>query len=86
MNQTMNQTRICCVCGKPFVGVRNVKCCSEACSKIRFEERRASYNTKKRQVIKAINKKSLTEICNEAKKVGLTYGQYVLQQYTKACY
>lgn len=84
----MTEIRICAVCGKSFEAHRETEvCCSKECKDERRREQIRSYRRdkaqekkfeeqkKKKQVSR--NKNSLTEIAIEARKAGMTYGQYV---------
>lgn len=83
----MVEIRICAVCNKPFEARReNEVCCSAECKQARRRQQCRQYDkedAQKRKLEAEKRKKlssgenSLTEIAIEARKAGMTYGQYV---------
>ena len=85
----MVEIRICAVCGNPFEAHReNEVCCSTECKQARRRQQCRQYDKEDAQKRKfeaekrkklSSGKNSLTEIAIEARKAGMTYGQYVAQ-------
>ena len=81
----MKEVRKCEICGKPFVANNViVVCCSDECRRKRRNILDAEYRKKYKSVgIEKKKKKkptkSIAEIAVEARKAGMTYGQYVAQ-------
>ncbi len=76
----MTYDKICGKCGKPFTALApNRKYCSTECSrKANADCRRVRLGiTKKKKV------SSLRQVAVEARKAGMTYGQYVAQMEMK---
>lgn len=80
----MAEERICAICGKTFIaGKYNAKYCSVECQ----DEGRRNHDKKNRKAgqerkkeerkSKKKRQKALVDIAVEAKKAGMTYGQYV---------
>lgn len=75
--------KVCAICGKEFVAHSHVtKVCSDACRRVRARQLSKEHDERKaKQVAKdrAEKKKKVTivDIAVEAKKHGMTYGQYV---------
>lgn len=80
----MNETRKCAVCSRRYIATRaNKKYCSSECFDI-GEKRAAKKRYSKQESKKAIAKKkkeeqrqAIVNVAAEAKKHGLSYGQYV---------
>lgn len=75
----MKITKNCALCGKPFTAVTaNSKYCSNKCYRTMNREMSASW--KKEQVTKPKKRKkdkTIVDLAVEARKAGMTYGQYV---------
>lgn len=76
--------RKCEVCGRPYVTNKaNAKYCGQKCSKegirrVNAENRKIqSENKKAEKKKKKDNQKAIVNIAVEAKKAGMSYGQYV---------
>jgi hypothetical protein len=73
----------CFWCGKKFTPTyHNVVCCSEECKKKRLnaqdKARREKFNSKNKAPEKQkTNHEKIAEIAIEARKQGMSYGQYV---------
>lgn len=83
--------KLCVICQAPFEGIKNHVCCSEKCSKIHKKRSIQARRIAKREEKQALKLRtganmSLVEISNEAKRIGMSYGQYVLQMETKRYY
>ncbi len=75
------ESRECVWCGKEFMPeYHNVVCCSEECKKKRQsaqdKSRREKFNAKDKAPEKT-NHEKIAEIAIEARKQGMSYGQYV---------
>lgn len=83
--------KICIVCGKKFTTNRSVqKCCSKECSKKWSNVRQAKYAgmyvkhpTTKKHGMGGENYEAIADIAIEARKNGMSYGQYVAQMHLK---
>lgn len=78
----MKEVKKCEECQQYFVSYRaNSVCCSKECSYKRrlrlMAESKEEIKPKKKPRTKKSNIKSITDIAVEARKVGMTYGQYV---------
>lgn len=78
----MKEVRKCAVCGNYFVATRiNAECCSDDCKHTRRlkleKELREQNKSEVRSKPRKRNKNSITDIAVEARKAGMTYGQYV---------
>lgn len=80
----MNETRKCAICSRRYTTTRaNKKYCSTKCADI-GEKRAAKKNSTKQESKKVIaqkkreeRRKAIIDIAVEAKKHGMSYGQYV---------
>ena len=80
----MNRERKCGICGKTFIASKaNIKYC---CDKCRYEaisiknieiRKSKSENKKASRKKKKDNQQAIIDIAVEAKKAGMSYGQYV---------
>ena len=81
----MQTTKKCIICGTEFKPSKStVVCCSESCKKKRQREnekaKHAEYREEqKKSKKKKTNHKQLADIAIDARKEGLTYGQYVVK-------
>ena len=76
--------RICIICGETYKPTSSTqKCCGEECKKIH----RGTYKKKMYKKQNAIPRKKktngLVEINKLARESGMTYGQYMAEQYRK---
>ena len=81
-NREYESYKICRLCGKQFKGYGNQKYCSEECKK-EAGLRPNNSISKPRQVSMRKHKSQLSEINAEARKNGMTYGQYQAMKYLK---
>lgn len=91
-DKKQKETAKCIVCGKEFQKIRKTHyCCSKECSikndKAKQRARMKKFNEKKQQnkVMASQKAKSLAEVNAEARKLGLTYGQYEMQKRLGKC-
>lgn len=79
--------RNCKICGKEFeTNGTPAKCCSKECSaennrqngKAKYKE---YYEKRKAKKIKKSNMKQIVDLTVEARRHGMTYGQYVAKMY-----
>lgn len=74
--------KICAECGAEFeTNNRNKLTCSSTCAAKRSANNKKYYQ--RRAKTEGKKKEKLAEIAKQAKQVGLSYGQYVAQQYIK---
>lgn len=76
----MREYRLCVVCNNPYVATRiDSKTCSKVCSKQWNKISSKMANEKAREQKKQEKKKKMmvNDIAVEARKAGMTYGQYV---------
>ena len=80
----------CIICGELFQPSKiNHNCCSQKCRKINFRMQTQSYNERQLEIKRAnksikkekTNHEKIADIAIAAREEGLTYGQYVAQQY-----
>ena len=76
--------KVCAVCGKDFIAHSHTsKICSDACRRVRAKECRLAHEEKcakeaeKARMKKKKKGKPLVDMAVEARKRGMTYGQYV---------
>lgn len=78
------EERICAVCGNEFIATRaNAKYCSEEClaeglrMRTRRNEREKAERKREERKRRKESQKAIIDIAVEAKKAGMSYGQYV---------
>ena len=81
--------KTCGICGKEYYGYQSSRFCGAECRKKRAKwldeihaerktELRRAREREKRMAKKALEgRKTITDIANEARQAGMTYGQYV---------
>lgn len=85
----MQIPKICEVCGKQFVGIkRTAKYCSKPCREVAMKERHRILQAEKaekaaREKENEKQKKPIWQLNEEARKLGLTYGQYQAMRMAK---
>ena len=82
----MDVFKNCEICGKEFVGFRrNVRFCSEPCRAVARKEknRMLSAERAKKKRRKEDGKVQIWQLNEEARRLGLSYGQYQAMRYAK---
>lgn len=85
----MQILKICEVCGNQFVGIkRTAKYCSEPCRNVAVRERHRILQAEKaeraaREKENEKLKKPIWKLNEEARRLGLTYGQYQVMRMAK---
>ena len=77
--------KVCKICGKEFESNRNKICCSKACMSENNRLLCADNNNKQREKRARVKKnmQSIIDLTVEARKHGMSYGQYVAQMHMK---
>ena len=71
----------CPVCGKVFKPSGRQKYCNPKCTDIAQRNKLKSLNVEGKS--RALREKSLSEVAAEARKAGMTYGQYMAREYAE---
>ncbi len=76
--------KICPVCGKVFQDSHR-KCCGPECAKERNKSRQRELAAERKQEKKReeLKKTSLARTAQEARRMGISYGQYVAMCYSR---